>query len=505
MKYTRFPTDNFDVAPQIHIPTGNGHEQIRVVQLVMRETNTYQDQRYRPYQTQITADAMYGFQNTFSDSYTVTPSTLAQFANSILAPASQDRGIVPIVEGWSGRRFIFLMEIEVNRFAGTAETVILSGYTDYDGVSRQGHLDPNMRLYFNNAVKLQRVVDNMGTGLQTANRIMDVSQVLYDNPFVKPNFQSNAGGIVTMRPMDIYGRMQANHFQGEVQDWRNGVVNVDPVKFSKATNSIATNYISKIVSNLKTAVAAQDSIAGDWTNVLAHAQGYVPENKCRMDFVFKAFLNATDFNIGKSVTIRDLTDLSPSVTSDAVCKVIFNNTNNTDVFSANNTQHWVGSNYETIFASTLAHSVPALMMECMLRSVSFIAHNNTMDCQWVINFKDIPQSFSPGLNLNQYLSVWQQRLITEVLNSLMPGYYVPCSLEIDCDIVRDTVMLISYNDGAVVPFLNPSFANTLTSPVLTNNQEDLMSITNDMEDLCTGAGLNDDQTRGNHHGFNPIV
>lgn len=492
-----------NIAPQIHVPN-RSNEQLNVVSFVLRETNSYNDQVYRPFQTQIESGYIEQFQTAFSDSLYNSPQSIAKFANNIIRPSAEGRGVVPIGEGWQTKRLIFLLQIDVNIWGGRSETIILSGYTEYMGANRSGALDPRMRLYFTNCISANVTTDNMGVGLQSIHRVSDVSQVIYDNPWhmQSQGFRSTApGGIITLRPNDIFGKMQANSLGGTVDDFRNNNYTTqsaasDPVKFSKAINSSAPNYISKIVSNLKTAIESQDMVGTQWHQALGVAKDNVGETRCRTNLVFKTLLDRTDFRTGKSIEVGDLMDLSPHL--DRVTDIIFNRGD--ELYGSHNTQHFNGSNYETIFASILGHSVPALMMECFIRSISFIAHNNTINCAWEVIITDIPQGFAKGIDLQRYLQVWEHRLVTEVLSSLMPDYYETIELRISCDIVRDTTILVKYGNNPETPFLNPSFGNTLTSPVVTTHQHDLDLITHDMEALCSSVGL--DQVTGNSHGIN---
>jgi hypothetical protein len=356
-----------------------------------------------------------------------------------------------------------------------------------------------MSLFFNNVIKTKIVTDNMGIGRIQNRRIMDSSQVLYDNPFQnKRGFHDQRA--YSMRPEDVFSAMQHQDLPGQIVDTRLEFNGQEPIKLSKRQNGCSTHYVSRVVDNLKKAIThANIHQTQDWAETLSNARSNCRENKIRSDKFFASLLTVSDFKTGKSVTVNQLKAICPHL--EDLAKIILPSKVEREIQASNfNSNHWGGSNQDTIVASALSSSVPALMIDTLITKVHFIAHNETLDRSFIVDCIMPPLGFSGNINMIEMFQLFSSRLVTEVLNDLSRNGHFGLFVEGNFDVWGISRIKVGWNGEPAVPYVIPSHADTLFTPVTTSNLLHLNTIAQDAQNLCSSVGLSD-ISLGNHHGI----
>lgn len=474
---------------------------MRVVSLTMLETNSYNPQSYRPFETTLSRSTVEEFNIAYREHGITTPAgALGSVAGNILAPSAQSRGMIPMIGGWNERRLIFVLVVESQRFAGSIQRCVLTGFTDYVGATVNGAIDPHMRLYVTNSVQMNLNLDNLGANRVIMPVLSNASQVVFSNPFGDGR---GFNDTYSMRPADVVSQMQSNYLKGETLDTRNSVSKYNsPLSLSNISNNNSSAYISNIVNGLRGSMANPSHGSNDWIGVLGEAKAAVADTPFRKHMHLKPFAEHTSLLDKKSFAYRELLQIDPN--SDNVAQVILMPTNQGAIFHGGNTEHWHGSNYETIIATRLAHALPAIMMETFIMKCSLNISNESG--RWLVAVTDIPEGFVEGMPLNEYAQVLVNRLIMEILPSLLPEGDNMVNITCQVSVVKDAMYQVSYNFGPSYPFLNPTFGNMLSSPILTNDNMDLERLGQDIEQLCTDSGLSqhdyeNEYITGNSHGY----
>ena len=80
------------------------------------------------------------------------------------------------------------------------------------------------------------------------------------------------------------------------------------------------------------------------------------------------------------------------------------------------------------------------------------------------------------------------RLEVEVLRGLSSNNMIDFEISMTVDVLGETHISISMAGGPKYDYVTPSFCDALMAPVLTNNNDNLRAIGNDIEQLVSNIG-----------------
>lgn len=471
-----------------YAPVGSEQRPL-ITKLLMVETGTYNDMAYRPFQTQVDLPTLQTLQEATMGGSKITPENISGIAGGLLRPTAQAQGVVNIPNGFAEPRFRFLMELEFTGINGTSTRQVFTGYSDYLGISHGGHIDPNMRLFFNTAISMRVVPDYSASGLIHRATVNDASHILLGeyNPSMHRGF--NNMGHYTMRPEDLFCSMQANFLgnaeQEPVMDMRTSF-GVGAIKKSRRSNGSAPVFLSKTMNAMKSAMDATDG-AGDFPEILDRAAGQVREQLISNDPFLKTLQQQTQLMEGGSITYGELMAISPDLDGRAVV-ILAKGVAAQQNHMVGQTEHWMGSSMETVTATTLSHSVPSIMMDLMLTKITFSATNRTLDGQFHIQIMQC-EGFSQNVDLSPYLDMFVNRLQVEILRDLTLNNAIDIALTMAVDVIGETRIDIGMNGNPTIPYATPSFCDSLTAPVIASSQQHLNSLSMDIENMREALGV----------------
>ena len=212
----------------------------------------------RPYMFTVQQEAV----NTLMDrmdqnkSGKVTPGLLKGLSSGIVQPSAVGHE-TSINSDWvSTRRFLFMMKVKHVDMMGIEINTYLIGYTEFDGITPNGHIDMNMPHYINNV--LSTTVYNFQTplGMQRVEKLLDTYNAIYS---------VNNLDMYTQRPVDLYQALTAQEMSSYIDmplQIQSGMSMVNPfnnnVVSSTTENNITSEYLSKILTSGMHAVKARE-------------------------------------------------------------------------------------------------------------------------------------------------------------------------------------------------------------------------------------------------------
>ena len=449
---------------------------MQILRLIFVRTGTYNDMTLRPYQSTVSPQNIMALQEATDGGRNMQATALAGVAGSILRPVAQSQGLVTVPNGWETPRLRFILEIQHQDFAGGQRLQYLTGYTDHIGLSHAGSLDPQLRLYINNSISTNTISYATPTGRVSQQQITDASQVLQGS--YTPSFSNVAQTAHLMRPMDMFKSISAQSVMGDVTDLRSTFAG-ENLKMSRRTNSAPIYYLSRVMQAHQAVVSDSDSDA-EYGAMMNRAAGMVKETLVASDPFFAQAKRQTSLSEGTSLTFGELCDMYPEARHPSITMVL----NGSEVSNVANhqrgsTAYWNGNDNETVFATILSHSVPAIMMDTMLMKVGFLATNQTIGGHFEIKIGGA-NSFARGLNLDPYVHSFVTRLQTEILADLVQNARIPVRIQAEFDLLGETKLTIGVGSNPLTTFTTPSFCDALFAPVLTNNSVTLSTLTHDV-------------------------
>lgn len=478
------------------------------------ETGTYNDMSVRPYDTELDLHKVHQLQEVTDYGRMTSADAMSSIAGQILRPMAQGQGTVQIANGWDVPRLRFILEIEHPATNGMAALhQIITGYTDYAGFHAgvgTVSIDPNMRLFFNNVMTLRAVEHHTSFGSQVRTNVADASHIIATSGLQTPGFGQPYQGPVTMRPMDVYGKMATAFLGDDTLDTRPSFAE-GPVKKSKRGHGSASQYMSSVITAYEDTLSGNEGYADDYMRTMSKARTLVSDAPITQDLFLMEVNKRSSFCEGGSLTYAELCSIEPSLDYNA--KVIparsVASEGGYQQHNRGQSEYWTTPTTETVNATILSHSVPSIMMDLMLTRVAFVATNRTINGDYDVRIADA-RSFAQGVDLSPYLSTFQQRLRYEILQGLSCNNQLDFEITAMIDVLGETRITISMNGGPAYDFVTPSFCDALMSPVVANGGDVLEHISGDLTQLVDNLHTRLDMpgapsTPGGNNDFSSII
>lgn len=453
--------------------------------MIVIRTGTYNPMFLRPYEIQATRDSMTPLMNQIAavGGDNITPMLLAGSAVNVIAPAAQYESLVNIPNGWDIERLRFLLTVRVTYNTGSQQIYYIQGYTDYPGIHELGGdrvtFDPNMQFIINSVnvvsmVSMPTAYDSVGLRPNHA----ESCHVLNDPQM---NAYRDSGDKFLIRPQDVLGGIQLQYRNDYVpeqwQDTRQTVAH--ECQKSSRSNNIPTSYLSRTLDSFlraqnRTGYGQSDS------EVMNHARSYIIETSLINNPFIKAISEYQGISLTNRFKYGDLLKMNPYL-DDRVVYSPQRDLRGSPIPLAGRTEAWTGSNYETLFATTLMHAAPALMLENLIQKMQFLSTNNFIGG---IPRTTIGPVFSlVDADISANITKFIRRLEDEVLRDLTHGFQELYYLDMKVDIFGDTTIDIGLNGKPVIPFTVPMFADHNFTPVLTTQKNRVNATVQGMDNL----------------------
>lgn len=461
----------------------NSRPGIRIRSIRMMETPAYDHQFSRPYEANVNIDALNSFSERLKGSTQVVPSTFAGIGENILVPSAAPEAGIIILNGWDTKRLRFIMQVEVPRSIGEPSIEVVLGYTDYNGSTAQGAIDPNMRFVINSVFEYRSHRERTPMGTETRYQMSDRSHLIADHNWTGI-FSENKNTYI--RPMDVFTAMSRENILSGVDaanvfDASTAVMG--NAEKSGRGNNIATNYVSSIVGGYLNAREGAEFGQSQET-VMENARQRLMENSVIDDHFISAMSRITQQAGTSTFTWRDLLRLDPS--ADNVAEIIYmSSAALSKVIPVGGSSDWGHAGRITQVATMLAHSVAGLMMEVGVTNLSFTSTNETMGCRLETYINGLPSM--DKIDMSHQAGAFVSRFNSEVMPDVTFRNQVACTMQVECDLFSETRVWLAYAGEPMEMFVVPSFADALLSPIVTNNQARVRDISRGFNTLMDQA------------------
>lgn len=473
-------------------------QRFRVIKSLMVESGTYNQEFTRPYTTNMDSGTVDMYIQQTDGGKNVNRGTLAGIASSIVTPSSTVDAQVNVSNGWNERRIIFMMEIlEIN----TKLTSVIMGYGDKVDLSLTGIIDPELCMTFNSTITLNTVEVDTPNGIQYRKRVVDNAhlmgiQTMNALTSMDPTYNQEPGRVYMQRPTDIANNLSLGYMSaGVIGDGRTQLVPNRQTR-SKRSNNSAPIFLSEVINGISQTAAApemQEPHIGQH-EIYTEAAASMRENGVHNDPILRYITNNSNMNNLGFVTWGNMCQLFPDLDG---ATMYYRHTNDAlEVGQANGAQHfqatagnseyWNVVRWESILATTIFHTLPSLISQCMLMGISGTMTNDTVDGVPSIGIEDA-RAFVDGFDRTQAIHQIEHRLIYEVMPGLTMNNQRTVFIGFNINLVRDGWVSISIDGQPPVVYSSPCFADGLLIPTLATNANSLATIATNVNTLVSLA------------------
>lgn len=465
---------------------------VKIVRILFTPTGSHNTQFQRPYHlnaSNLDGSMLDSIRHATQEGQQITPGALAPFAGSILRPAADICWDSNIANGWDTPRLRFMMEVEIQNQTGVTRQY-LSGYSDYQGFHRRGVndvvFDPNMQLMVNRVLSLN-------IGHQGGIRLAGSDRLLSGD--YQPSFgmTGNEQVAVSLRPEDVFSLMQtggAGNYSEPVIDGRTVFAGHTP-KFSTIANDLPNQYLSRVLKGASPThnMSALDSMVTPYGESLDRAIGHYAEQSVSQNRILHQIIQNGGFQEGASFSYSCLMDIGSNHGNldDRVELVDSSGVKGYEMplHQAGTTQNWNTATTEGIIAQVISSQVPALMSDHFITKIAFSATNRTFNRDFVVDLQGAPSSWLPNPDMLKHaISSFIHRLTHEILVGLSINNAVDFNIRVIIDMYGETHVFASIMGGPEQHFCAPSFADSLTTPLLSQNVNYAMNYVSDMESFA---------------------
>lgn len=469
---------------------------IRIVNLLLMETGTYNEQYLRPLVTDIDQRAI----DTITErvinnpNHNITPGTMTDLASSFLSPMVTPESTVKIPNSWNNRRLRFSMKIMFDLMGGqSTEFQYIYGYTDFAGANVNTlSIAPEMVFFVNSVLRTKMVRHHTPMGVQEIEQIMGADQVLSvanmaNTGFYEPN------SYEMLRPFDtftIMDRSILNAADMSTADTRNRMTT--EAKMSRRSNNMPAAYVGKVMNSYLGVMQESSLMLGQSDQ---HYIGAAKDLAREFDVGDDPFISAMAQirSMGYTNTFRyvDLQRLDSNV-GNVLDYIVRGNAqaqyDPRPTHETGMTAGWGGTDPVTMAAVKLGQFVPSLMMELFITKLVFKATNATPGMQVMSTIVDAGSM--SNANMRRNYDTFLRRLEREGLVDVSGNGLFTYDIEVHADLLGDTWIRISLDGCPYVDYASPSFCDSLTTSMITSSPNVAGQLATDLNNLVNQVSDN---------------
>lgn len=468
-----------------------------IVSITFVEALPTREMYSRPYQPQGNESIIDALLESTNDGANLSPNAMIPVAGSIMRPAAQvdqQNNQIVIPNGFEYPRFrlVLVLEIERGQFMTTNEVV--TGYSDYLGISPDQQFDPNMRLFFNSTTTYKNMaagVGGMGTTLQDSTQLL-TPLTGWDNHSDRPIINQRAA---TLRPSDVMTRLSYGAGMAEESLTRGqggfgapGQTRVlsdsrtqfgARVKRSSRLNATNTHYLSKFFNTYTKTMWDSELEAGDVGGIFSKAASALADPLAANDQFLMTLTNETGYTHEWSITWAELMAIDPSLEDRA--NVIFMKT------AERSSRHldaesWTDAGHCAQVAQMTLNLLPGVMAEHTLGLLWFTLTNETLSGRPIAKVTNMA-GISEFIDPEPLLDAVEQRLAGDVFMQLTNAGMLTVNMDVRMSLSGLSTVELSVNGSVMTPYSAPTYCDSLYSPVITGNIDNLAGLANDLGTL----------------------
>jgi hypothetical protein len=414
----------------------------------------------------------------------ITPAMLSGIAGGIVQTSATGYESSLNAEWVSTPRFLFMMKVSYHDHSGGEINTYIFGYTDHDGFSQQGSIDPSMLHHVNNIVETSVYHQQTPLGTKRVEKLSKVYNTIYSK-----NDRSNVS-IYTQRPMDMFDIMASNDLASimptvdSITPVTNYITNFSNNSVSSANdNGITTSYLASILTGGIHATKNREMFIPSMTLGIGGGYGVMGDDPTQRFFdepsvADNQFLRTLNHMTGSRVVqpyfmFGSLMTMDQSINDRAT---LFNLTNDFASPIMSNTpqvgDHWNGQDMVTVKAFSLIENSVSMATKFGFTKLSFMV-TNMMDMIGTINITIL--EFNSFLNLTDedhrfILRMFEDRFRTDIFMSESNCGQIPIFMQCHVNLIGTSKIYLEYAGQPGTWFTVPTFASSLYSSVITTDK-----------------------------------
>lgn len=473
----------------------HGIDSVVPVKFSLTRSGTYQPQHRRSWETTATGHTL----NRIVDSIgrlrqTSVNAGMIGALGGLMSLSSGSQGEISIPNQWDTCRGIFMLMLDFRMRDGNTIRYVIQGYTESPEFSEH-FIDPNLVFYVNNSISYMfktRMVSGIaqGTGL-----------LMQSNYHPLQSFDNMGGGMKSswgatnspsaktlIRPQDIVSNMANAGLRIEgvevVEDFSTVLGGAgNEVQSSTRANAMGSTMAARLLNAYNSSHNAGSSNFDISTGDIAdRAFNELVEQDAQNDLFLGMLNNHKNGVSAASFSYKQLESMVPGVGDSTIRTITINNGRGVQMHQKHDSMTFGKQSLSAVAAANLQVSLPSLMVECMLFSVSFTAVSNSpnMDVQFGAI---VPQAFDQEMSIKQW-HVFEHRFKTEILPLLRGPHKYPLDMIVNCQFNGEFLLKITVAEEEVLEFISPTFCDGLISPVITADEKAAMSLSSEMMTAC---------------------
>lgn len=448
--------------------------------LIYIPTGEYQPVYTRPYVVNVHQEALDGLKNNLLDNSlaTVTPSTMVGLSEHIIQPSSNPYPSAIDANWVSTPKFIFLLKVRFTDPLELDRNFYLFGYTEYNGISHEGHIDLKLRHFVNNIIETSLLSYATPTGIIQRETIKSITDVTINSGI--------ADNLYLQRPRDIISKIEINklatgllnsntdYFKGH--DMTSVLSRYDPkANTSKVDNNIPSIFLAKVLDAGIKAEKSNSIFTNDYHVNTDSATRFVPEVSINDNRFLKTISRIEGYSFTtNSFMFESLMQLDRTIYDRF--KVLNITKNIIDPLLANTPtvgEYWSSKDPVTIKAYEIIEASVAMALKFGFSKIYFTASNMitpTGDINIIIT------NFNSFMNLEeQSFTMLLDLFKSEYTNLVFMDYShlnrIPIHLDVYVDILGTSKIFLQYAGYPGNWYTIPTFANSLITPVVTMDEK----------------------------------
>lgn len=389
----------------------------------------------------------------------------------------------------STRKFIFLLKVKVLSPNDFETMYYIFGYTNYDGITNSGNIDPNLEHNINNIIETTIVKQNIaGYGIYEKEML---------NKFYNVTMNEYGNDIFTQRPMDIFNNISSYNLLNAMNNFNENIsiafnkgnyynqLDVRPI-VNNLENNIPIEYLSKVINTGLTKIPENELFINSYT---VEMDSDLAAKVAEPRFSDNSFIKLLNTIAGNLVPTNKFTfSTLYSIDSTILDRFkLFNITKNyVDPVLTNTPEvgdYWHGQDPVTLKAYSIIESSVAMALKHGFSKIYLIASNKNNPLGtpniFITNFNSFINL--DEVSFNTLLEIFKSNYENEIFLNESYENRVPLHIEMFVDILGTSKIYIDYAGFGGNWYTIPTFANANFAPVLTFDATNVENLARNFE------------------------
>jgi hypothetical protein len=452
---------------------------MRLTKLTLIEVADLEEQYRHPFEFNVGGDVLQSIESLVRSNHgNLSPDLFIGTASEALRLSSEaeEVGIAGRTgrRAWRENRYRFIAEVEIEGFArhrNSATRAFVVGYTDRVDLSHENTVAPDLEMYVNSVVLIRDIEKKDRRGrTYISSKVLDSQQTMLGDIDITGR---SGGSEYLMRPYDLFNTVDTHKETGRHDD------SIDlrntfqyGVEMNRRDSNDSNRYLAQVVAADRQGLGNLRTYSNDIMDMSRESEAADILRPQRVDsnLFLKAIASRSNYAEDNFFEYRDLvpfTDRRSLQDLDEVTKIapIAHN-----IFSFES-EVWYGASPETMAAAQVCHAIPIIMLGCLFSFVQFRINNlRTYDREPQFILEDSASYIGEDFDDISVIDTFKGRVIREVFNVISNNGYFDVDLSVSSEEGGFTRVEISIDDNPTVPYVFPSFADAMLTPVVTRNK-----------------------------------